>query len=1048
MATKGQFNENTRVQVPAALHLCKLGYTYLSEVDKYDPDPKTNILRKILFEAMKNLNPEKTEHELEAHMKKVIHTANNFDLGKEFYSYLSTNSGIKLIDFVEAKNNVWHVTTEFTCEDNDTGKNFRPDITCFINGIPVSFIEVKKPANRDGILAERERIDWRMQQPEFNSFLNVTQLMIFSNNEEYDKESIVPIQGSFYATRAEKKAFFNVFREADKNILEESGYKEEISDEVEKEVLVHRNCITIKCMDEYQYNKRPDSPTNRILTSMLSKKRILFIIRYGIAYVDSTIEDEDEEPIEIHEKHIMRYQQLFATLAIRKKLSDGMTSGIIWHTQGSGKTALAYYNVRALTDYYQQNVGDTPVKFYFIVDRIDLMNQASDEFRDRGLIVHNLSSREDLTKDLKDMTVRKNSLGKPEITVVNIQKFEEETGEVEIPQAYGIRLQRVFFIDEAHRGYNPKGSFFANLMAADTEAVKIALTGTPLLKEEVASWKIFGGYFDTYYYDKSIADGYTLRLMREDIETVYKEKIKDIIDRLTAEFEAKRKDIKIGDAVEESEQYLNALLDYIVTDLKKSRLYHGSPAMAGMIVCKTNPQAQTLFELLNKRRERGETTLRAALILYNEGTKAERKDLIKEFKKKETIDLLIVNDMLLTGFDAPRLKKLYLCTKLKDHTLLQALTRVNRRFKDFRYGYIVDFANIKDNFREANNNYLKELKRVNEMDEDSTDQKNNDIGTVLLVSPEEIAKRMEDVKDIIWHFDTENLEIFSEQVRNITEKEELYTLRRALIDAKEMANQVRSFGNEDLKRKMASLKPQDLPKLIGEVSRCIERLNLKENTDHSSDVSGIIRLAIDELQFSFNKRGEEEMEIVLNNLKERYDLVRQEFERNFDKMEARYVNLADEFRRYFKEHDFRPSDVAEARAEIDYMDAVMAKIREINRANDALKRKYNDDEKFVRVHKRIVEENEKRKKRTPKEKPLISENERIVAESLRKIKDDLDTQLYYNINLLYNQAEFGRSVLMKTSYGLYDLGITAPVSDKRFISNQIINEYTNRYARV
>ena len=126
----------------------------------------------------------------------------------------------------------------------------------------------------------------------------------------------------------------------------------------------------------------------------------------------------------------------------------------------------------------------------------------------------------------------------------------------------------------------------------------------------------------------------------------------------------------------------------------------------------------------------------------------------------------------------------------------------------------------------------------------------------------------------------------------------------------------------------------------------------------------------------------------------------------------------------------------------------MAKIREINRANEALKRKYNDDEKFVRVHKRIVEENEKRKKRVPKEKPLISENERIVAESLKKIKDDLDTQLYYNINLIYNQAEFSQSVLMKTSYGLYDLGISAPVSDKRFISNQIINEYNNRYARV
>lgn len=1045
MATKSEFNENTRVQVPAAIHLCKLGYTYLSAIDDDDLEPKTNVLTKVLFDSMKRLNPDKTEHELEAHMKKVVHSANNFDLGKEFYSFISTNSGIKLIDFKDADNNVWHVTTELTCEDKETGRNFRPDITCFINGIPVAFIEVKKPNNRDGILAERDRIDWRMQQREFNSFLNVTQLMIFSNNEEYDKESIVPIQGAFYATRAEKKTFFNVFREADKNILDESGYTPEISDDVEKEVLIHRNCITIKSMDEYHHNLRPDTPTNRILTSMLSKQRILFLIRYGIAYVDTTIEEENEEPVELHEKHIMRYQQMFATLAIRKKLSEGMTSGIIWHTQGSGKTALAYYNVKALTDYYQEHVGDTPVKFYFIVDRIDLMNQASDEFRDRGLIVHNVSSRTTLTADLQDMTARKNALGKPEITVVNIQKFEEETGQVEIPQSYGIRLQRVFFIDEAHRGYNPKGTFFANLMAADNGAVKIALTGTPLLKEEVASWKIFGGYFDTYYYDKSIADGYTLRLMREDIETVYKEKIENIIDRLTAEFQAKRKDIKIGVTVEESDPYLNALLDYVVADMKKSRLYHGAPSMGGMIVCKTNNQAKRLYELFCERGEQEKKPLRAALILYDEGSKTERKDLIKEFKKKETIDFLIVNDMLQTGFDAPRLKKLYLCDKLKDHTLLQALTRVNRRYKDFRYGYIVDFANIKENFKEANNNYLKELKRVNELD-GMLDKP--DIGSVLIVSPEEIVKRMEDVKDVLWRFDTDNAEVFSEQIREITEKEELYTLRRALIDAKEMANQVRSFGDDALKKKIESLKPQDLPALISEVNHCIERLNLKDNTDHSSDVSGIIRLAIDELQFSFNKVGEEEMEIALTDLREKYDLVRQEFERNFDKTEERYVNLADEFRRYFQKHDFRPADVAKARAEIYYMESVMAKIREINRANEALKRKYNDDEKFVRVHKRIVEENEKRKKRTPKEKPLISENERIVAESLRRIKDDLDAQLYYNINLIYNQAEFSQSVLMKTSYGLYNLGISVSVSDKRFISNQIINEYNNRYARV
>ena len=94
MATKGEFNENTRVQVPAAIHLCKLGYKYLSAINDDDLDPKTNILTKVLFDSMKRLNPDKTKHELESHMRDVIHSANNPDLGKVFYSHLSTKAAL------------------------------------------------------------------------------------------------------------------------------------------------------------------------------------------------------------------------------------------------------------------------------------------------------------------------------------------------------------------------------------------------------------------------------------------------------------------------------------------------------------------------------------------------------------------------------------------------------------------------------------------------------------------------------------------------------------------------------------------------------------------------------------------------------------------------------------------------------------------------------------------------------------------------------------------------------------------------------------------
>lgn len=512
------FTENTRVQVPAALHLCRLGYTYLDDISDYNPD--TNILTGIFLRSLRRLNPELDETGSHQMLDKIVGMLRNDDLGKEFYTILSANSGLKLVDFENADNNEWHVTTEFTCENSDTGDSFRPDITCFVNGLPLAFIEVKKPNNHDGILAERDRINKRMSNKAFRRFINITQLMIFSNNQEYDNDNRVPIQGAFYCCISENKAFFNVFREADKNFVSSYPY-EEVSEELEKRVLKHRNCVVIKNLPDYQTNKEPSTPTNRILTSMLSKERFLFLLRYGFAYVNKTTEEDDGSKKVSLEKHVMRYQQLFASLAIRRKLAAGVKSGIIWHTQGSGKTALAYYSVRSLTDFYAQR--QTAVKFYFIVDRIALMEQASDEFAARGLIVRTANSRNELMKDFRSIDPVENSVGKPEIMVVNIQKFKEDSEKIQLDNSYSTSLQRVFFIDEAHRGYNPEGSFLANLLEADKDAVKIALTGTPLLKEERESWRVFGNYIDTYYYDKSISDGYTLKLMREPIETVYKE---------------------------------------------------------------------------------------------------------------------------------------------------------------------------------------------------------------------------------------------------------------------------------------------------------------------------------------------------------------------------------------------------------------------------------------------------------------------------------------------------------------------------------------------
>lgn len=1049
-----KFNENTRVQVPAAMHLCRLGYTYLDNITEYDS--KTNILTDVFLRSVQRLNPALSELQARQLLNEITLILDNNDLGREFFNKLSSNSNIKLIDFQDADRNEWHVTTEFTCENQDNGDSFRPDITCFVNGLSLAFIEVKKPNNHDGILAERERINVRMRNEKFRRFLNVTQLMIFSNNQEYDNENRVPIQGAFYCCSSKDKAFFNVFREADKDFVTKYPYKA-VSDSVEKQILQHRNCVVIKNLPDYNTNKDTNTPTNRILTSMLSKERFLFLLRYGFAYVDRMIELEDGSKTTQLEKHVMRYQQLFASLAIRKKLDNGIKSGIIWHTQGSGKTALAYYSVRSLTDFYAAK--NTAVKFYFIVDRLDLMEQAKDEFVARGLSVRTANSRDELMSDIRSTNLTENAEGKAEIMVVNIQKFKQDSAKIQIDSNYSIQLQRIFFIDEAHRGYNPHGSFLANLLAADKDAIKIALTGTPLLKEERESWRVFGDYIDTYYYDKSIADGYTLKLMREPVETIYKEKIENILDKLAGGIKVRRSDIDRNKIIEH-ESYLNALIDYIIADFRRFRIEQADDTVGAMIVCKTNPQAREMYRLWQERFNKAlyiegkhdeslmlaaepmiaygyhAKPLRASLILHDEGDKEERKAYIDEYKKKLSVDVLIVNQMLLTGFDAPRLKKLYLGRSLDGHDLLQALTRVNRPYHKFKYGYVVDFVNIKENFDATNDRYLRELNRTADIKE--TGEKET-VGEALIVDKEQIVGQIKEIRSVLFNYTCDNPEEFRKEIDEIENKDNLYTLRSTLENAKAIINQVRAFGDEELKDKINSLPKGSIPTLITEVSHRIERMNFLESTEHKADVSGIINVALSELEFEFKKGISEELRIIVNDIRERCEKVQAEFEANFDKAEDKYVILAEEFREYFRKKGFVPQNTQEAKESIDYMDSVMKKIREINRRNNILKKKYQGDERFVRIHKRIEEENEKR------EKPLISKTEYEIAESLSKMKREIDNRIYLDINIIANENSFKRDTLAMIGHQLVDLGIKASLPDRKFINNLIANEYINQY---
>ncbi len=205
-----KFNEDSRVKIPGILHLTRLGYTYLS-LKKAVWDHESNIFTDLFKQSVATINEGLEADDMDRLLEEVKLSLDNEDLGKAFYQLLTERSGLKLIDFTHLENNQFHVVTELPYKKDD--EEFRPDITLLINGMPLVFIEVKKPNNPDGILTERDRINRRFQNPAFRRFVNITQLMVFSNNMEYDNASSQPIQGAFYATTSYDKPIFNYFRE-------------------------------------------------------------------------------------------------------------------------------------------------------------------------------------------------------------------------------------------------------------------------------------------------------------------------------------------------------------------------------------------------------------------------------------------------------------------------------------------------------------------------------------------------------------------------------------------------------------------------------------------------------------------------------------------------------------------------------------------------------------------------------------------------------------------------------------------------------------------
>ena len=997
-----KFNEDTRVKIPATIQFLKIGYNYQSLKDEnLDIDFNTKIFINRFKPAIERINSkELTYDEVKSLLDEINGLIKNNDLGKEFYFRLiNPQYKLKLIDFENIENNDFAIVDELPFSitpDSDVG-SFRPDINILINGMPLAFLEVKKPNNEGGIQKEFKRmINDRLKNGEFKKYFNLIQMVSFSNNMEYeDSDEAEDVRaGSFYTTPNGNNTSFSFFREDDEMYNINYPYIE-IDEDTIKNVTKDLGYSKTECdSSEFKENLKELTPCNRFITSIYDKERFLYFLYYGILYVNEKV------PL----KQIMRYPQFFATRKIIERLESGGKGGIIWHTQGSGKTALAAYSNRIIKDYYAKK--NIVARFFFVVDRIDLLRQTSAEFENRGLSVINCNSKSEFTVELNKSLSTKtlvDSIG--EYCVVNIQKFEGEMPEAK--NDYNAKIQRIFFVDEAHRSYSTNGEFFKNLMTCDPNGVFIALTGTPLLSKKERSNLKFGDYIHKYFYDKSIADGYTLRIKKEDIDTVAKKEIKQNLDVEDNQLENKD--------VYESDAYVTALGKFIERDFKNFRFQNADNTIGGMIVCRTNTQARKVHKWFEENSE-----LRTGLVITDTTDPAQNK-INKEnqlnFRNDTFPDLLVVNLMLTTGYDVKRLKKMYLLRGPHAQSLLQTISRVNRPYKSpvgkvYRYGYIVDFVDIEEEYNNTIEAYIKEL------EDDMNDNGENEGSlTGLVVGIDDInAKYQRYLTELTDIIDIDNLEKFNKQLT--------YLNKDALLKIRRLLNGIRDCETEFI------------------ISRVKDQYIIVEQSEHYKELRKLTQNRINFINLKSDTVGmmdvisnEEVVEILYDFIKTKITILDlSKLNIIDDPRVKRFVDTATDIQKVIKNNknkeDIQVRKLNELLEEVfdklnisdlDNMDELtdelkeaLKKAQEINDKNEELSNTYGGNFAFVKTYQDIIEDND------------IDNS--VIQRVLRVIYEEIANFYNRDVFLVQGKKNFIDSVKQKVTIKLFQEGLFEKIS--------------------
>lgn len=687
------YNERRECQDRAISFLQKMGYEYVS---RSEAEQKRGSLSNVIFtdELIRFLNKQTfkyKDYELNYSGESIQRAVNALDVSllqglvmasKEIYNLLTLGISVEenvvidkdvpirqsfnlsYIDYEHPANNIWQVTEEFRVE-RPNGQFTCPNIIILINGIPLAVIECK---NSSIDVKECVLQNVRNMRPDYIPHLfKYAQLVIAMNTNKV-----------VYGTCGTSADYFVEWRE------DYVQWQEE---------------ICMQCSPDGNIIEQ-----DRAITSLLEKKRFLTIIHDYILY-DSNV------------KKICRHQQFFAVENAIKRINGedfkGTTGGVIWHTQGSGKSLTMVMLVKKLQFL---KVNENP-RFIIVTDRLTLDRQIRDNFANSQMVPVRATTGKGLKTILKD----KSNF----VIITLLNKFETACKnhylETDSDKFYVL-------IDEAHRSqYSVMYNYLHKVLP---NATFIAFTGTPLIaKFKRDTYKQFGDPIHNYTIKRSIEDKFTVPLVYEGRKVklnVLSNTIDAYFDSLTENLpEEKKKELKNKYSKWPKLTEASSRINLIAFDIYDHFVNYCLPkGLKAMVACSSRAEAVDVFNIISAlpgkethprvvitfgdKREGDDDNVTTVAIkkiknyhdkyvkpLFGDNDEKYTDYVCDDFKNPDgDINMLIIQNMLLTGFDAPVAGVLYVDKTLKEHNLLQAIARVNRVYKGKDFGLIIDYRGI------------------------------------------------------------------------------------------------------------------------------------------------------------------------------------------------------------------------------------------------------------------------------------------------------------------------------------------------------------------